>query len=74
MKILMEFNLPEDRYEYNVTNNAQKYRNALTNIQEYLRSQIKYNDGLTDEKLSAFNDIYAEFFEILKDEDVRLDD
>lgn len=41
-KGILEFNLPEEREEHQVAVNASAYRSALSSLDVYLRSQIKY--------------------------------
>lgn len=44
MKIVLEFNMPEDTREHSDAVNGWRYRAVLTNLDEWLRSQIKYHD------------------------------
>ena len=43
MKATLEFNLPEDREDFNHATNAVNYYMALVEMDEWLRSEYKYN-------------------------------
>ena len=44
MKATLEFNLPEDQDDFNYANNGFKYYLSLVEMDEWLRSEYKYND------------------------------
>ena len=74
MKAIIEFELPEDRDEYEMTNNASKMYLALWDIKQLFRSKLKYNsDGLNDEQLEQWEAMQGDFFEILDNNDFKLD-
>jgi hypothetical protein len=74
MKATIEFNLPEDQEEYDMTNNASKMYLALWDIRQLFRSKLKYNsDGLNDEQLEQWEAMRGEFFDILDNNDLKLD-
>ena len=43
MKATLEFNLPEEKDEYDFANNGVNYYCALTEFDNWLRSEYKYN-------------------------------
>jgi hypothetical protein len=74
MKAIIEFELPEDQEEYEKANNASKMYLALWDIKQLLRSKLKYNpDGLDDEQLEQWEVMRGEFFDILDNNDLKLD-
>jgi hypothetical protein len=44
MKATLEYNLPDDQEEFNHANNGFNYYMALVEMDEWLRSEYKYND------------------------------
>ena len=44
MKAILEFNLPEDKENFDFANNGFNYYMALCEMDEWLRSEYKYND------------------------------
>jgi hypothetical protein len=43
MKATLEFNLPEDREDFNYATNGFNYYMALVEMDQWLRSEYKYN-------------------------------
>ena len=73
MKAIIEFELPEDQEEYEKANNASKMYLALWDIKQLLRSKLKYNsDGLNDEQLEQWEAMRGDFFDILDNNDLKL--
>ena len=74
MKAIIEFELPEDQEEYEKANNANKMYMALWDIRQLFRSKLKYNsDGLNDEQLQQWEAMRGNFFDILDNNDLKLD-
>ena len=74
MKAIIEFELPKDQQEYEMANNASKMYVALWEIRQLFRSKLKYNQtGLNDEQLEQWEAMRGEFFEILDNNDLKLD-
>jgi hypothetical protein len=74
MKAIIEFNLPEDQEEYQMANNASKMYMALWDIKQLFRSTLKYNPtGLSCKELEQWEAMRSEFFEILDNNDMKLD-
>jgi hypothetical protein len=74
MKAIIEFELPQDQEEYEMANNASKMYTALWDIKQLFRSTLKYNPaGLNDEQLEQWEIMRGEFFDILDNNDLKLD-
>ena len=74
MKAIIEFELPEDQEEYEMANNASKMYTALWDIRQLFRSTLKYNPaGLNDEQLEQWEAMRGDFFDILDNNDLKLD-
>ena len=67
MKATLEFNLPEDRDDFNYANNGFNYYMALVEMDEWLRSQYKYN-GKED-----MYEVREKLREIILENNVKLD-
>ena len=44
MKAILEFNLPDDQYDFKCANLGFQYRMALEEMDQFLRSTYKYGD------------------------------
>ena len=74
MKAILEFELPEDQQEYEMTVDAPKMYSALWDIKQLIRSKLKYNpDGLTDIELKQWEFMQDEFYCILDNHNLKLD-
>lgn len=45
MKATLEFNLPEDKEDFDFATNGINYYSALVEFDQWLRSEYKYNDN-----------------------------
>lgn len=71
MKAILKFNLPEDTYEFNSAVNGAKYRSSLFDLDQTLRSKIKYNENLTHEQMEIYEEIRNLLHEVLEDNGVN---
>ena len=67
MKATLEFNLPEDRDDFNYANNVFNYYMALVEMDEWLRSEYKYNDK------EEMYEVREKLREIILENNVKLD-
>lgn len=58
-KVILEFNLPEDREDYEMHYNASKYFCAIHDIKNYLRSLRKHDDRESIPKEELIDAIYS---------------
>lgn len=72
MKATLTFKLPDEMTEYNSAVHGAEYRCALNDINEYLRSQVKYNTKLNDEQVQVIERIREELFAILSSYDLEI--
>jgi hypothetical protein len=74
MKVTFELNLPEDKEDYKTFSNAQEYRLALWELEQYLRSKTKYPpDSVSDEELKGYKTVREEFYRILQARNLDID-
>jgi len=72
MKATLEFNLPEDKEDYEMTINASKYYLALWHIKQELRSKLKYAE-LSEQEYEIYEKVSNKFNEILEDNGINGD-
>ena len=53
MKAVLEFNLPEEKHEFDNATQGSKMRSVLWDFDQWLRSKTKYED-LTDEQYQVY--------------------
>ena len=67
MKATLEFNLPDDQEEFNHATNGFNYYMALVEMDEWLRSEYKYNDN------EEMYQVREKLREIILENNVKLD-
>ena len=72
MKAILEFNLPENQYEFNTAIKGGDWKHVCWKMEQYLRQRVKYDDGLTEEQLEAYEDMRGEFWRMMKENNVDL--
>lgn len=71
MKVILEFNRPEDNEDIEIHMNAVKYYCALTDFSNYLRSKLKYAE-LSEEEAKILEEVRTKFFEIQNDNEINI--
>lgn len=72
MKATFEFDLPEDKHEYDVMNQAPKMQRFLWEFSEQLRAWEKYGHEFKDSR-DAVVKIREEFYRLLNNYEVNID-
>jgi hypothetical protein len=76
MKAILEFNLneQEDVAAHKRATKALDMALVLWDIDHYLRTQVKYNEALTQEAHDAFDNMREKFYEILNGHNINIDE
>ena len=72
MKATIEYNLPDDQFEFESAVKSMKMFFALTEIKDELRSIWKYEE-LKENQFEMVERIREKFFEILQENEINLD-
>lgn len=72
MKATIEYNLPDDEFEFNCAVKSTKMVFALTEIKDELRAIWKYEE-LKENQFEIVERIREKFFEILLENEINLD-
>ena len=72
MKVKLEYNLPDDQFEFECAVKSTKMYFALTEIKEELRAIWNYEE-LKENQFEMVERIREKFFEILTDNEINLD-
>lgn len=68
MKAILEFNLPEEREEFETANNGGKYLGALGDLANELRTRRKH----WPEQATTWDDVHELFWSIIKEADISI--
>jgi hypothetical protein len=66
MKATLEFNLPEDKEDFDFATNAVNYYSALCEFDQWLRSEYKYNGN------EAMVEVREKLNEIINENNIRI--
>ena len=72
MKVIFEFDLPDDQREYDVANQANKMQSLLWDFSQQLRSWRKYGNTFKDAN-DALEQITKDFYELVNTHGVYID-
>ena len=72
MKATLTFNLPDDQIEYDFANKGGNYYSALWDFDQFLRSEIKYNEELNETEYDYAEKLREKLREIMDDNNVKL--
>jgi hypothetical protein len=74
MKAILEFNLPDDQDEFNFATRGSNYYIILWDIDQWLRSKMKYDDTLTDGQYEAYEKTREELRDMMTSRGITFDD
>jgi len=73
MKAILEFDLPDDNYDFERAIEGERWQWFAYHLNEYMKKEMKWNDNLTDEQYAIIEAIQKRFFEILEEQRLSLD-
>ena len=75
MKAILEFNLPEDRSDFDLAANGAKAQVALWEMDQWLRAQYKYmtDEEYSEDKYETFEKCRGQLREIMFDNGLKFD-
>ena len=72
-KVILEFDLIEEKDDIEMAINGYKYRLALWDLDQYLRSETKYNDNLDEKTWDAYDGVRNKIREIMNENTINFD-
>lgn len=72
MKATLEFNLPEEREEFDTCNMASSMHCALHELREYLHRKYKHQEPENESRRAEHDEIVKEFWDILDSNGIDL--
>ena len=72
MKATLEFQLPEDKHEWDNAVKADAMYSALWDLSQELRTMWKYQEYKTEEEYAIVEAIRDKFYEILNEHSINL--
>ena len=73
MEAILKFNLPDEQPEFDNAVNGWKWFVVTWELDQHLRSQLKYNDELTEEQYDALQEVRDKLWEIVNEHSLSFD-
>lgn len=67
MTATLTFNLPEEEPEFRLACNGIRWMSAMHDLDQHLRSLLKYDDTITGEAHDALDKVREKLYEILQE-------
>ncbi|NDC55516.1 MAG: hypothetical protein EBZ69_01650 [Alphaproteobacteria bacterium] len=71
MKVIYQFNLPEEQEERDIFDNAINYYLALKDLEDWLRSSLKYDESLSPSKRKHLEEIQQKLFSLYRERSIE---
>lgn len=71
MDAMLNFDLPEDNFEFQCAINGIALRRSICDFQEYMRQMYKYNERISDDEKKMIQHLREQFQEMLEDNGVN---
>ena len=72
MKAILEFNLPEDKVDFDLALQGSDWKHVCWEMDQYLRKEIKYNDDNSDYKINVLQKVRDEFHRFMIENNLDL--
>ena len=74
MKATITFNLPDEAQEFRTAIDGWKWKSALNELSEELRSRVKFDNNMSEEHREAYQQVREKIVVILNENNLRLDE
>ncbi len=72
MKAILEFNLPEEQYEFNNAIKGGDWKHVCWEMDQLLRKHIKYDEDLKEDEFTIFEYVREEFNRLMIESNLDL--
>ena len=74
MKAILEFNLPDDKQDFDLATRASDFWYVLYQLDQDLRSKTKYaSDDLPQDKYDAYEEVRDKLHELMSENNISFD-
>lgn len=74
MKATLTFNLPDESQEFRTAIDGWKWKSALNELSEELRSKAKWDNNMSEEQREAYQQVREKIVAILNENNLRFDE
>lgn len=72
MKAILEFNLPEDKVDFDLALQGSDWKHVCWQMDQYLRKRVKYDESITEEQREVYEDMRGELWRMMNENNVDL--
>jgi hypothetical protein len=72
MEAILKFNLPDEQDDFRFAVEGTKWYLVVHTFDQYLRSQMKHNDNLTDEEYGLLEKVREELYSTINENQLSL--
>lgn len=73
MKGILKFSLPEEREEFIIAQNGNKFYATISDIENYFRTNLKHNpNNYNEQELNFLEKIKEDVYDIIKDREIDI--
>ena len=72
MKAILEFNLPEDKVDFDLALQGSGWKHVCWEMDQYLRKELKYSDDKSFEELKLLQYVRDELYRFMNENNVDL--
>ncbi len=72
MKAILEFNLPENQNEFDMALKGSDWHHICWDLDNYLRTEIKYNDELSDVQRFELQKVRDKLYDLMNRNNLQL--
>lgn len=73
MEAILKFNLPEEQEEFEYAVNGSKWASLVWNLDQELRSKIKYSENITEEQENVYREVKSMLYELMSEKNLTLE-
>ena len=70
MKAILEFNLPEDKVDFDLALQGSDWKHVCWQMDQYLRKRVKYDESITEEQREVYEDMRGELWRMMNENNV----
>ena len=74
MKATLIFNLPDEAQEFRTAIDGWKWKSALNELSEELRSKVKWDNNMSEDERAAYQQVREKIIVILNENNLRFDE
>jgi len=74
MKATLEFNLPEEKQNFNLAIKGSDWWYVCWQMDQYLRKRVKYDESLSEEQREVYEDMRGELWRMMNESNVSFDE